>query len=271
MSGADPAELRGLAAEVALAAGELLLEARAGGSELGRLASGATRKSSSTDLATEADRASEALVREMLSQARPDDALLGEEGGALAGSTGLTWVVDPLDGTTNFVYDFPVWAVSVAVTDHAGAVAGVVHHPLSGETFSAARGLGAALNGRPIARRDPPPLAEALVGTGFSYSSAVRGEQARLLPTLLPAVRDIRRTGSAAIDLCWVAAGRLDAFFESGLKPWDSAAGLLVAAESGIVSVELDDLVGGERTLVVAPPELLDGLVALLHGGAPAS
>ncbi|MCU1495779.1 MAG: Inositol-monophosphatase [Acidimicrobiaceae bacterium] len=267
---ADPAELLGLAIEMARAAGDLLLEARSGGRHLRRLGATAVRKSSPTDLATDADRASEALVREMLSISRPDDALLGEEGGASAGTSGLTWIVDPLDGTTNYVYDFPAWCVSIAVSDAEGALAGVVHDPLRSETFSAARGLGACLGGERIARGAAPPLGEALVGTGFSYSPSLRGDQARLLPTLLPEVRDIRRAGSAAIDLCSVAAGRLDAFYEAGLKPWDSAAGLLIAHECGIVSAEIDDVIASKSTLVAAPPELLDELVALLRRARPA-
>ncbi|HVC25162.1 MAG TPA: inositol monophosphatase family protein [Acidimicrobiales bacterium] len=262
--------LRDLAREVAVAAGELLLTARAGGDGLGRLATDATRKSSRTDLATDADRASEELVRAMLGRARPHDAMLGEEGGSRPGTSGLTWVVDPLDGTTNYVYDFPLWSVSVAVVDRAGPLAGAVHQPLSGETFSAARGRGASLDGRELVARRAPPLADALVGTGFSYDAGVRAAQAALLTTVLPAVRDIRRGGSAAIDLCWLAAGRLDAFYEAGLKPWDRAAGLLVAHEAGIASLELDGVVPAGATLVAAAPDLLAGLAALLARAAPA-
>jgi myo-inositol-1(or 4)-monophosphatase len=249
----------------------VLLEARSGGAQLRELGAAAVRKSSATDLVTAADHASEALVRSMLATHRPDDAILGEEGGATAGTSGCTWVVDPLDGTTNYVYDFPAWAVSIAVVDATGGLAGAVHDPLRSTTYSAARGLGAFVDEEPIRRRASGPLAEALVGTGFAYSAAVRGVQARLLPTVLPEVRDIRRAGSAALDLCFLATGRLDAYYEAGLKPWDSAAGLLVAAESGCASAELDGIVAGERTLVAAPPELLEELVALLRRAASAT
>nr|MDA8292501.1 inositol monophosphatase family protein [Actinomycetota bacterium] len=252
------------------AAGDLLLAARDDGAGLSRLASAATRKSSRTDLATDADRASEELVRSRIAASRPGDAILGEEGGTVAGTTGLTWVVDPLDGTTNFVYDLPLWTVSVAVADSSGTLAGAVHHPLGDETFSAARGLGAALGDRPLRARAAPVLSEALVGTGFSYESRRRSDQARVLGSVLPAVRDIRRGGSAALDLCWLAAGRMDAFYEAGLKPWDRAAGLLVAHEAGIASCDLDGPAPGETTLVAAPPGLLDELAALLHGASPA-
>ena len=267
---ASPDALRAIAIDVASEAGALLVAARGGGTQLGQLAAGATRKSSRTDLATDADRASEELVRTMLAAVRPDDALLGEEGGARPGTSGLTWVVDPLDGTTNFVYDFPLWSVSVAVVDDAGTVAGAVHHPLGGETFSAARGRGAWLGDRWLEARPAPPLAEALVGTGFAYDAGLRASQARLLATVLPAVRDIRRGGSAALDLCWLAAGRLDGFYEAGLKPWDRAAGLLVAHEAGIASTDLDGVVPGETTLVAAVPGLVGALAELLGRAASA-
>jgi myo-inositol-1(or 4)-monophosphatase len=268
---ADPEALRQLAVTVARAAGELLLEARRGGGALDELGAAATRKSSATDLATAADRASEQLVLDRLLAARPDDGLIGEEGSSRAGTSGLTWIVDPLDGTTNFVYDYPGWAVSIAVADGVGPLAGAVHDPQRGETFSAARGGGAWLGPVPITRNPAPPLPEALVGTGFSYASERRAEQARLLPVVLPAVRDLRRGGSAALDLCSVALGRLDAFYEAELKPWDRAAGLLVASESGVGWRDLDGIIAGGTTLVVAPPELLDAFVALLERAAPAA
>lgn len=258
----EAAALAGLARRVATAAGELLLASTGEAARRG-LAEEATRKSSRTDLATAADRASEALVRSEILAERPDDAILGEEEGETPGGSGLTWIVDPLDGTTNFVYGFPAWAVSIAVADAAGVLAGVVHDPLRGETFEAIRGGGATCNGLPLALTTSPPLAEALVGTGFGYASERRRRQAALLPHLLPAVRDIRRAGSAALDLCWVAAGRLDAYFEAGLKPWDLAAGLLVAGEAGAAHTEIVGPVD-VPTLVVAPPELLSPLGQLL-------
>ena len=269
MTGTSPGALVALARDVARQAGAVLL--RATGTEARRgLAAGATRKSSRTDLATDADRASEALVRKAISAERPDDTILGEEEGETAGRSGLTWIVDPLDGTTNFVYGFPAWAVSIAVADRHGALAGVVHDPLRDETFEATRGGGAFLDGHRLALGAPPPLAEALVATGFGYDADRRRRQAALLPRVVPAVRDIRRAGAAALDLCWVGAGRLDAYYEAGLKPWDRAAGLLVAAEAGAGHVELDGPVD-VPTLVVAAPGLLDELVALLaESGRPA-
>jgi myo-inositol-1(or 4)-monophosphatase len=267
---ADPRELLELATAIAVDAGALLLRTSAGSGRAVKERA-AERKSSRTDLSTEADRASEQLVREAIARARPDDALLGEEGGSTPGSSGLTWVVDPLDGTTNFVYDYPAWAVSIAVVRGEQPLAGVVHDPQRSETFAAALGRGATLNGEPLELGPAPPLAEALVATGFSYSSERRGSQARLLPAVVPAVRDIRRGGSAALDLCYLGAGRLDGFYEAGLRPWDRAAGLLVANEAGALHADLDGLVGGTPTLVVAPPVLFEELCRLLERAAAGS
>lgn len=268
MTSPDLSDLADLARRIALEAGALLLDA-SGSSSRQTLAAGATRKSSRTDLATEADRASETLLRAAILRERPDDGVLGEEEGATEGRSGLTWVVDPLDGTTNFVYGFPGWAVSVAVADGDGALVGVVHDPVRGETFEATRGGGAFLDGERLAVRTPPALGEALVGTGFSYTSQRRHLQAVLLPMVLPAVRDIRRAGAAALDLCSVGAGRLDAYYEAGLKPWDRAAGLLVALEAGARFVELDDVID-TATLVVAPGGLLEELASLLTAAGQA-
>ena len=266
---ADPAALLELATAIARDAGALLRRASSASARAAK-EHAAQRKSSRTDLSTEADRASEQLVREAIARARPDDALLGEEGGATPGSSGLTWVVDPLDGTTNFVYDYPAWAVSIAVERDGRALAGVVHDPQRGETFAAALGRGATLNGERLALGPAPPLAEALVATGFSYSSERRAAQARLVPAVVPAVRDIRRGGSAALDLAYLGAGRLDAFYEAGLKRWDRAAGLLVASESGALHTDLEGLVPGTSTLVVAPPVLFEELCRLLERASTA-
>ena len=224
----------------------------------------ATRKSSATDLATASDRASERFIVGQLRALRPNDAILGEEGSDDSGTSGLTWLVDPIDGTTNFVYDFPAWTVSIAVADDEGAIAGAVYEPVRDECFVAMRGGGSALNGRALGPLSPPPLAEALVATGFSYSSERRVRQALLLPLVLREVRDIRRAGSASLDCCYVAAGRVDAFYETALKPWDSAAGELVAREAGAASQIVDGIIGDETTLVVAPEPLLGALVDLL-------
>ena len=266
--GVDLHLLLEFAGETAQRAGELLLEglSERGASE--RLAAAAT-KSSPTDLVTELDRASEALIVKALRTRRPEDGLLGEEGTSRAGSSGLTWVIDPLDGTTNFVYGYGSFAVSIALVDAGGPLLGVVHDPLRGETFSAARGLGAHLDGRRLAAPAASgPLSEALLGTGFGYDTELRVAQARLLPTVLGAVRDLRRGGSAALDLCSVASGRLDGYFEAGLAPWDRAAGELVVTEAGGVVLEVSGLHAGRTTLVASPPDRLEALLALLASAA---
>lgn len=181
----------------------------------------ASEKSSSTDLVRAADVEAERIVLKVLLGARPNDAILAEEGSRRRGSSNVTWVIDPLDGTTNFVYGYGDFAVSIAARVDDTVVAGVVHDPIAAETFVATLGGGATLNGHPITPSEPTSLASALVGTGFGYRSSERETQARLLPYLLPSIRDIRRGGSAALDSCGVGAGRLDAYFEAGLKPWD--------------------------------------------------
>jgi myo-inositol-1(or 4)-monophosphatase len=195
---------------------------------------GVSSKSTPTDPVTEADRAAERLIRERLLTARPDDGLLGEEGSDVQGSSGVRWVVDPLDGTVNFLFGIPVWAVSVACEDGDGALAGVVYDPMRDELWSAERDGPALLNGRPCAPSARDELAMALVATGFGYDERVRSVQAAILERLLPRVRDIRRAGSAALDLAWTAAGRVDAYYEHGLWPWDSAAGELICRRAGL-------------------------------------
>ena len=243
-----------IAVQVARSAGALVAERR------GQARTSVSTKSSPTDMVSEVDRASEALVLRLLSELRPDDAVLGEEGTEVTGTSGVRWVVDPLDGTTNFLYDFPSFGVSVAAEVDGVAVAGAVCDPVHGEVFSAARGLGAWRGDQPLTVAAPVPLAKALVGTGFSYRAAKRIEQAATLGRVLPKVRDIRRAGAAALDLCWLAAGRVDAYYEWGLGRWDWAAGLLIATEAGRRSVWLDD-----GTLVATSPEMLDELVALVQ------
>jgi myo-inositol-1(or 4)-monophosphatase len=218
VTAADKVRLLALAKRAALAGGQLLLNewTPAGPNQAVRASVGT--KSTRTDLVTAADRASEALIVETLLAERPDDAVVGEEGGNRPGKSGLTWVIDPLDGTVNYVYGFPVFCVSVACRDEDGVLVGVVHDPVRRETFTASTGQGAACNGRRLVLADGPVLAEALIGTGFGYSSARRHVQAKLLAAVLPAVRDIRRAGSAALDLCWVASGRLDGIFEAGRR-----------------------------------------------------
>jgi len=225
-------------------------------------AQGVDTKSSPTDMVSEADRAAEAAIVEMLIAERPDDALLSEEGAGGAGTSGRRWVVDPLDGTTNYLYRFPSWAVSVALEDDEGALAGVVHDPLTGETFRAERGGGAQLDGEPIHVNDLDRLDRALVGTGFGYDPDVRKGQAEVLLAAIPHVRDIRRAGAAALDLCSVAAGRLDGYYERGLNHWDWAAGALIVREAG---GEVLPLEGGRPGMAAAGPRLVHALADLVR------
>lgn len=254
----DTDALLELAVAVATDAAALLDERRL------TVRSGVATKSSSTDMVSDVDRAAELLVVESLLAARPDDAILGEEGTERTGTSGVRWVVDPLDGTTNYLYGLPVFAVSVAAEVEGVAEVGVVVDPGQGETFAAVRGAGATLDGTPIHANDIDDLALALVGTGFAYHPRRRALQAAVLGPVLPAVRDIRRSGAAAVDLCWVACGRLDAYYEKGLGHWDHAAGALIAAEAGAVT---DDLHGGPVSgdfAFASAPGISDHLRALL-------
>ena len=241
-----------LAERAARAAGEVLM------SYYGRAAEGLGSKTSVTDPVSDADREAERVIRELLAAARPDDGLVAEEGSHTEPASGRTWIVDPLDGTVNFLYGLRTWAVSIALEDQDGLAVGVVFDPVDRECFSAARGGGATLNGR---RMHPTPcssLDRAMVATGFSYEAARRAEQAVLLLQLLPRVRDIRRAGAAALDLAYVAAGRVDAYYERGLQLWDEAAGRLLVHEAGGV---VEDLSGEPRGVVAAGTrDLLAGL-----------
>jgi myo-inositol-1(or 4)-monophosphatase len=250
-----------LALGAARDAGALLLE------RFGGPASGIESKSSTTDMVSDADRAAERLLIERIGAARPRDGLVGEEGGHVAGTSGLRWVVDPLDGTTNYLFGYPVWSVSIACEDPDGGVVAVVHDPGRGETFAAERGRGATLNGRPVNTRAPRGLDRALVGTGFAYAPADRAFQARVLTRVLPDVRDIRRGGSAALDLAWVACGRLDGFYEWGIKHWDRAAGMLLVAEAGGEVTVFDPGGGLEPCVVAATGGLHDPLRDLVTAG----
>ena len=258
----DPLELLDVAGEAALHAGTLLRERFEAGREQ-RIAS----KSTPTDPVSAADLASQRAIRALIARRRPEDAFLAEEEGAdQTGSSGLRWVVDPLDGTVNFLYGIPQWCVSVAVFDALGALAGVIHDPISGETFAALRGELPSRNGVTVARRDDPApvLGQALVATGFAYYERVRAEQGELIARLLPLVRDIRRFGSAALDLEWTAIGRYDAYFERGVKLWDIGAGVLVCECAGLVAREIDD------GILVAPAPLVDRLAEIIAGGSGA-
>jgi len=259
----DPHELLALAIDIATVAGELALRRRREGVEV------AATKSSIVDVVTEADREVEAFIRARLAEARPGDAFLGEESDASAGSSGLTWVVDPIDGTVNYLYDIPRWAVSVAVVrgdDPAtwSALAGCVVNPSLGEVFAASAGGGATLDGQPISAGEPAALGTCLVATGFGYDAAIRTRQAEAASRVIGSVRDLRRAGAAALDICDVGAGRLDAYWERGLAPWDFAAGALIAAEAGAV-VTADDVRGGRRLVTAAAPTIAPEFAELLR------
>lgn len=254
----DLAVLHALAERVAREAGALLREG------MGRSRASVETKSTGTDVVTEMDRASEALITDRLLRARPHDGILGEEGADEPGTSGVRWIVDPLDGTTNYLYGFPGFNVSIGAEVAGQSVVGVVYDVIRDELFGAVRGGGATLDGQPIHTSSATDLGQALVGTGFSYEAERRRRQAEVLVTVLPRIRDIRRQGAAALDLCSVACGRLDAYYERGLAPWDLAAGGLIASEAGAV---VTDFAGGGAlagAVVAATPGVADALRALL-------
>jgi myo-inositol-1(or 4)-monophosphatase len=222
-----------LAERAARAAGEVLM------TYYGRAPEGLASKTSATDPVSDADLEAERVIRELLTAERLDDGLVGEEGSHIEGEHSRRWIVDPLDGTVNFLYGLRAWGVSIALEDEEGLSVGVVFNPVSGECFAAERGNGATMSGRPIRVTDCRSLDQAMVATGFSYEAERRAEQAQLLVELLPRIRDLRRAGAAALDLAYVAAGRVDAYYERGLKRWDEAAGLLLVREAGGVTAEL--------------------------------
>ena len=229
----------------------------------------AATKSTGTDVVTEIDRESEALLLRRLGELRPGDGFLGEEGtqapDGSAGSTGITWVVDPIDGTVNFLYGVAPYAVSVAAVDDAGAsVAGAVVDVTSGEVYSAARGKGASLDGRPLRVREPVPVGERLVLTGFQYDAERRVLQAQAVTRMIGQVRDVRRLGSAALDLCAIARGAADFYVEEGLHLWDRAAAQLVVHEAG-GTVGVHDGVGGMECVVAAPAATYDEVLELVR------
>ena len=221
-------------------------------------------KSTTTDMVTEYDRATEREIVSTLQRLRPDDAIVGEEDGSHAGTSGFTWYVDPIDGTTNFLYDLPMWTVSIGVHDAEGPLCGVVYAPALRETFTAVRGRGAHLNSRPIACGNVTDPTKALVATGFNYSPANRVVQANRLPALIDKIRDVRRLGSASLDLCFVACGRYDGYFEEHLFPWDLAAGSLIAAEAGATVRVLADEGPTAFAVLAANPALFPQIRDLL-------
>ncbi|KNB51289.1 inositol monophosphatase family protein [Streptomyces caatingaensis] len=252
-------ELLAVALEAAARAGALLKDGRP--ADLGVAAT----KSSSVDVVTEMDLAAEKLITGFLAERRPHDGLLGEEGASSEGTSGVRWVVDPLDGTVNYLYGLPSWAVSIAAELDGEAVVGVVAAPMRGETYHAVLGEGAYCGGRRLRARPAAPLAQALVGTGFGYLTERRAAQAEVVRALLPEVRDIRRAGAAAIDLCDVACGRLDGYYERGLNPWDFAAGALIAREAGALTGGRPGRPASGELTVAAAPGLFEPLQARLE------
>jgi myo-inositol-1(or 4)-monophosphatase len=251
-------ELTALAVRLAEDAGDMVREGRRSGLVA------VDTKSTLTDMVTEFDKASEQLIVDGITAMRPDDAIVGEEGTDTPGSSGVRWLIDPIDGTTNYLYGLPGYAVSIAAADLQGGLIGVVHVPATAETFVGVRGRGATCNGEPIECSTTVRLDQALVGTGFSYVPERRTAQARRVAELISSVRDVRRLGAAAADLCYVAAGRLDVYYEEHLNPWDLAAGEVIAREAGC---RLGDFAGGpvrHEQVLVSTPALFDAVVTLL-------
>jgi myo-inositol-1(or 4)-monophosphatase len=267
----DPAGLLDLACSAAQEAARLLASRRPPG-PLGRPQVAET-KSSPTDVVTEMDRSAEALITRLLLAERPGDAILGEEGGE-SGHGRVRWIVDPLDGTVNYLYGLPDWAVSIAAEVDGTVVAGVVAIPARGELFTAVLGQGAwsrSAGQPPVAARcnAPVPLHQALVATGFGYTAARRAVQGEVVAAVLPRVRDIRRGGSCAVDLCSVAMGRVDAYYERGVNYWDFAAGGLVATEAGAWLGGLNGKPANPELTIAAEPGLFGALHELLAGLDP--
>ena len=251
-------EALALATEAARGAGALLLELRRSP------ATGIRSKSTATDLVSEADEKAERAIVTAIRRRRPDDAIVAEEGSGALGSSGVSWYVDPLDGTINYLYGIPHWSVSICCADSAGPLAGVVFDPLRDELFSAARGGGARLGRRVLRVTDKRDLASALVATGFGYGTAQRVTQGRIIANVLGEVRDVRRFGSAALDLSWVAAGRWDSYFESVDKPWDWMAGALLVREAGGRVTELTPSDPALPRIIASGPGLHDALTRLI-------
>lgn len=247
--------LLSLAIDLVRRAGALVLAGRSSAGD------DVTTKTTPTDVVTAMDRASERLVVDALHDARPDDGVLGEEGGESPGSSGVRWVIDPIDGTVNYLYGLPAYAVSLGAEVDGVMTVGAVYNPAIGELWTAVRGEGSWLDGRRLSGSTVTSLDQALVATGFGYGAGRRTSQAAVVATLLPEVRDIRRFGAASLDLCSVAAGRVDAYFERGLAPWDLAAGGLIASEAGLQVTGLRGMPAGPDMVLAAPPALHE----LLH------
>ena len=247
-------ELVAIAEQVARAAGQLLMD-RPDSFTL-------TEKSSAVDFATQMDEQAERLIVKSLLAVRPEDGIIAEEGAAQQSKSGVTWVIDPLDGTVNYLYGLPGWNISIAAKDKDGVIAGVVYAPSIGALWKATKGGGAFLNNKLIKCNDPVKLNMALIATGFSYDLELRKEQGSRIQRMIPQIRDIRRNGAAAVDLCYVAMGAVDAYFESSLKEWDFAAGGLIATEAGaIISGRSGGAPDGDM-VVCAGPALHAQLIA---------
>ena len=248
-----------LARRAAIAAGAVLLDGQT------EVRSSVTSKSTPTDMVSEMDTAAERLILTFIDRERPDDGVLGEEGSSRQGTTGVRWVIDPLDGTTNYLYGIPQFAVSIGIEVDGDAVAGVIHHPALDETFSATKGGGAFLGPRRLEVGGAPTLPLALIGTGFAYSAARRRRHGAVIASIIGEVRDIRRFGSAALDLCAVACGRLDGYFERHLGPWDLCAGSVIAAEAGAWVGGFDGGPASIDGVIACAPQLADDLVRLIE------
>jgi myo-inositol-1(or 4)-monophosphatase len=263
MTAENAQDLLKLATEVATEAARLIVERRRGTITV------ADTKSTATDIVTAVDRESEELIRARVLEARPDDSFLGEEGDDVNGSSGVRWVVDPIDGTVNYLYDIPTYAVSIAVEYDGRTVAGVVVDAPKGEVFTATLGGGAFLDGKPIQVSECADLSKALIGTGFGYDATRRAVQAEVVQQLISKVRDIRRIGVGAVDLCYVACGRLDAVYERGLNPWDYGAGALIAAEAGATVGGLDGAPVSPEMSIAATPAVFKPLHDALASANP--
>lgn len=260
-------DLAALAAKIATKVGHKIHSMRSSGVQV------AETKSSLTDVVTEADQLAETMVVEMLKRTRPEDAILGEEGTSHSGTTGITWIIDPIDGTVNYLYDLPAYCVSIAAcvadstafADGQRAIAAAVYNPQTDELFVSAQGQGATRNGTQIHVNSAVSLDTSLVATGFGYTAERRSEQAAILTRVLPKIRDIRRIGTAAYDLCLLASGRVDAYYERGIQPWDYAAGALIATEAGATVLGRNEgAPAGEPLFVAAHAEIVRQLRDLI-------
>lgn len=254
----NPSELLAVARPIAVEVGEKLLASFEGDGPT------VDHKSTETDLVTDLDLWSETVITERLLAARPQDTVMGEEGASVEGSSDVTWWVDPIDGTVNFVHGMPGFNISIAAVVDDRPVAGVVVSPLHHDVFEAHIGGGAFRNGQAIRCAQPTSLARSVIGTGFSYEAPRRRRQAEILAEMIGDIADIRRMGGSAVDLCSVACGRLDGYWEVGLHRWDHSAGELIAREAGARVEGLDGGVPNEEIVVAAPPEIFDDLMTIL-------